>query len=89
MAKIFDRIEKRQEEQQNMLDLHDLILNGKPLQEMPGLVQKHKEIRTIVDGHEEYLKKKKIMDKLLMTIGGVAGGAIVTILVKLIENWIK
>lgn len=89
MAKIFERIEQRQDEQQILLDLHDLILNGRPLQEMPGLVQKHKEMRAIVEEHEEYLKKKRIIDKLLMTAGGVVGGAIVTALLKVLENFIK
>lgn len=86
MAKILDQIEKRQDEQQNMLDLHDLILNGKPMHEIPGLVQEHKKTRAMTDEHDDYIKKQKWQEKLLIAAGGMIGGALVALFVKFLET---
>lgn len=81
-----ERLEQLQKDHKGVTDLHDLILNGKPLHEIPGLVHKYEKTRMLVDGHDEYIKKKKWGEKLLITVSGVIGGAIITLLVKLIET---
>lgn len=85
IAELLERMEKRQTSQQATIDTHELILNGHPQGDIPGLIQRHKKVSEKVDLHEEFIKKKKWKDDFLKVLGGVVGGGLITLAVELLK----
>lgn len=86
MTKISDVFTKDIKDLNSRVNMHDLILNGQPQHDIPGLVHKHKETRIMVESHEEYLKKKKWVDHLVRLAGNALGGALMILVIELIKS---